>query len=83
MGYAIAWGTAAVDAAAGFLADDADGVRALVTRIDALADEPRPFDAVDVGSPDLQRLRHGRYRVLYEIVDAEHRLAVIHLRRID
>jgi hypothetical protein len=32
-----------------------------------LADEPRPPESFPYGSPDLRRLRAGRYRVFYTI----------------
>jgi len=35
--------------------------------VDRLADEPRPAGSFPYGSPDLRRLRAGRYRVMYEI----------------
>jgi mRNA interferase RelE/StbE len=57
----------AISRAADFLADDPDGVRALLDTIDALAGEPRPSASLAFGSPDLRRLRVGRYRVVYEI----------------
>ena len=56
-----------ISRAAEFLADDPDGVRALLDTIDALADQPRPSASFPFGSPDLRRLRVGRYRVVYEI----------------
>jgi mRNA interferase RelE/StbE len=57
----------AISRAAEFLADDPDGVQALLDIIDALADEPRPSGSFPFGSPDVRRLRTGRYRVVYEI----------------
>jgi len=38
-----------------------------VDAIDRLADNPRPAGSFPYGSPDLRRLRVGRYWVLYEI----------------
>nr|WP_269810280.1 type II toxin-antitoxin system RelE/ParE family toxin [Kineosporia rhizophila] len=35
--------------------------------IDALTADPRPADSFPFGSPDLRRIRIGRYRVVYEI----------------
>jgi mRNA interferase RelE/StbE len=57
----------AIDQAAGFLADDPAGVRGVLAAIDQLADDPRPAESFSYGSPDLRRLRVGRYRVMYEI----------------
>jgi mRNA-degrading endonuclease RelE of RelBE toxin-antitoxin system len=47
--------------------------------IDRLADDPRPAGSFPYGSPDLRRLRAGRYRVLYEIT--EETVAVRHIAR--
>jgi len=57
----------AINRAAGFLADDPDGLREVLDAIDRLADHPRPPQSFAFGSPDLRRLRVGRYRVLYRI----------------
>ena len=35
--------------------------------IDLLADDPRPAGSFPYGTPDLRRLRVGRYRILYQI----------------
>jgi len=56
----------AISQAAAFL-DDPQGIRAVLDAIDQLADDPRPAGSFSYGSPDLRRLRVGRYRVLYEI----------------
>jgi mRNA interferase RelE/StbE len=57
----------AIDQAAGFLADDPAGLGAVLDAVDRLAGEPRPAESFPYGSPDLRRLRVGRYRVMYEI----------------
>ena len=59
----------AIHQAAAFLADDSDGLRALLAAIDALSAHPYPDDAYPFGSTGLQRLRVGRYRVLYTVTD--------------
>ena len=56
----------AISQAAAFL-DDPLGVREVMDAADRLADEPRPPGSFPYGSPDVRRLRVGRYRVLYEI----------------
>jgi mRNA interferase RelE/StbE len=69
----------AINRAAGFLADDPDGLRDVLDAIDRLADDPRPPQSFAFGSPDLRRRRVGRYRVLYRIeADA---ISVGHLAR--
>jgi mRNA interferase RelE/StbE len=57
----------AINRAAGFLADDPDGLREALDAIDGLAGNPRPPESFAFGSPDLRRLRVGHYRVLYRI----------------
>ena len=68
----------AISQAAGFL-DDPHGICAVLDAIDRLADDPRPAGSFPYGSPDLRRLRVGRYRVLYEIT--EEAIAVRHIAR--
>jgi mRNA interferase RelE/StbE len=41
----------------------------IVTRIGALADNPRPAGAEKLSGDDKYRIRQGDYRILYEIVD--------------
>jgi mRNA interferase RelE/StbE len=68
----------AINQAAAFL-DDPQGIHAVLDAIDQLADNPRPDGSFPYGSPDLRRLRVGRYRVLYEITaDA---VAIRHIAR--
>jgi len=57
----------AINRAAGFLADDPDGLREVLDAIDRLADDPRSPESFAFGSADLRRLRIGRCRVLYRI----------------
>ena len=59
----------AIDQASAFLADDPDGLRAVLTAIDALSEHPYPEDAFPFGSRGMHRLRVGRYRVLYTVAD--------------
>ena len=68
----------AVSQAAAFF-DDPEGIRAVLDAIDQLAEDPRPAGSFPYGSPDLRRLRVGRYRVLYEIT--EDAIAVRHIAR--
>jgi mRNA interferase RelE/StbE len=69
----------AIDQAAAFL-DDPHGIRAVLDAIDRLADDPRPAGSFPYGSPDLRRLRVGRYRVLYEIT--QDAVAIRHIARV-
>ena len=45
--------------------------RRLVTRIEALAANPRPAGAQKLSGEDKYRIRQGDYRILYEIVDED------------
>ena len=51
-------------------------------RIDDLAGEPSPEASVELGGRGLRRLHLGRYRVLYEVVDDQRIVTVIHLGRL-
>jgi mRNA interferase RelE/StbE len=51
------------------LADDPNGLRAVLAAIDALGEHPYPGDAFPFGSTGLHRLRVGRYRALYTVTD--------------
>lgn len=68
----------AINQAAGFL-DDPQGMHAVLDAIDRLADDPRPAGSFPYGSPDLRRLRVGRYRILYEITHDS--VAIRHIAR--
>ena len=82
MTYTVTWDTLAIDAAARFLKDDADGLRQLMHAIDLLAEQPRPPGTTEYGSPDLRRMHVGRYRVMYEITEATVTIIVVHIGRI-
>jgi mRNA interferase RelE/StbE len=79
--YAIVWEPPAIDTASRFLADDSDGLRSLFTAIDALSGDPRPATSSPFGSPNLRRIRVGRYRALYQVSDDEQLIVVTHLSR--
>lgn len=50
----------------------------IIERIRALAGEPHPPGAQKLaGSKNAYRIRHGDYRVLYEVVEAERRIVVV------
>jgi mRNA interferase RelE/StbE len=68
----------AIGQAAAFL-DDPPGIGAVLDAIDQLAHDPRPAGSFPYGSPDLRRLRVGRYRILYEI--NQEAVAIRHIAR--
>jgi mRNA interferase RelE/StbE len=81
LSYAIGYREQALNAAAGLLKDDVDGVRRIMDAVDLLADEPRPAGSVPYGSRDLRRIHVGRYRVLYEIDEPAVAVTVLHIGR--
>jgi mRNA interferase RelE/StbE len=80
--YQVNWEIQALDLAVGFLNDDPSGVAALWESVDRLADEPRPPESFSYGSPDLRRLRAGRYRVFYTIDEGRKVVEIDHLARL-
>ncbi len=46
-----------------------DDVSRMLTRIKALADEPRPMESEKLSGHDRYRVRQGVYRIVYEIQD--------------
>jgi mRNA interferase RelE/StbE len=44
-------------------------VRRILSRIEQLADDPRPSGALRLTGIDLYRIRQGNYRILYTIED--------------
>lgn len=53
--------------------------RRIVTRISALAGDPRPMGAEKLSGDDKYRIRQGDYRIVYEIVDAELIVTVVRI----
>ena len=47
-----------------------------------LAGEPRPPESFPYGSPDLRRLRAGRYRVFYTIDEERRAIQIDHVARL-
>jgi mRNA interferase RelE/StbE len=80
--YALSWSVPALDRAAGYLRDDPDGVEAVLVAAEELADRPRDDPSTQLTSPDLRRLRVGRYRLVYEVDDDRSAVVVVHLGRL-
>jgi mRNA interferase RelE/StbE len=78
----VEWEPGAVDSAARFLADDAEGLAQAMDAVDLLPDDPRPEGSFEYGSPDLRRMQAGRYRVVYDIDDAAGLVRIVHLGRV-
>jgi len=53
--------------------------RRVVSRITALAAEPRPPNCEKLSGQDKYRIRQGNYRIIYEVVDRE---LVVHVVRV-
>jgi mRNA interferase RelE/StbE len=71
----------ALDQAAGLLTDDPGGLRSVLDAVDQLVADPRPARSFPFGSPDVRRLRVGRYRVLYEITDDA--VSIVRIARVE
>lgn len=82
MSYQVDWEIQALDRTAGFPSDDLAGVRGLWESVSRLADEPRPPGSFPYGSPDLRRLRAGRYRVFYTIDERKKLVRINHVARL-
>ena len=82
MSYQVNWEVQALDRADGFLSDDLAGVRGLWESVSRLADEPRPPESFPYGSPDLRRLRAGRYCVFYTIDEPRKLVQINHVARL-
>jgi mRNA interferase RelE/StbE len=80
--YSLDWYEGALNSAAEYLADDPDGLDELFDALGRLTDDPRPRRSKALTTPGLRRLRIGRYRALYEIVDSVGSIIVIHVGRI-
>lgn len=81
MRYDVTWDVRAIDAAAGFLADDAQALDDVLRRVDQLGVDPRPAEAVPWGQVPL-RLRVGRYRVTYAVDDMARMVDVVRIGRL-
>ncbi|WP_046506866.1 type II toxin-antitoxin system RelE family toxin [Streptomyces odonnellii] len=81
MSYEVVWEAIALDAATRFMKSDPEGLQQVFATTDLLAENPRPDGTVAYGSPDLRRMRVGRYRLVYQIHQAQIRVAVMHLGR--
>ena len=82
MSYQVNWEIQALDQAAGFLRDDPSVSLLLWDSVSQLADEPRPPESFPYGSPDLRRLRTGRYHVLYTIDEERRVVQIDHVARL-
>ncbi len=54
-------------------------VRKILKRIDELSKNPRDVGCIKLASKDKYRVRQGRYRILYQIVDKELIIYVVNL----
>lgn len=52
-------------------------VRRILSRIDALRDNPRPPGAEKLSAQERYRVRQGSYRVLYSVSDADATVEVV------
>ncbi len=52
----------------------------ITTRIQSLANSPRPRGILQI-EPGTYRLRVGNYRIIYQIIDKDQIVVIIHIRR--
>jgi len=78
----VIWSVRAIDAAAGFLHDDIQGLGELVIVLDTLATNPRPKGSIRLGPTGFRRLRSGRYRVVYDVDPRGLTVTIVHLGRV-
>jgi mRNA interferase RelE/StbE len=81
--YSLDWEPAAVGFASRFLADDPQGLLAIMAAVDALKGDPRPATAFPLGTTGMLRLRRGRYRVVYQVDEDTRIITVMHVGRAD
>jgi len=82
MTYSLDWYDGAVNSAASYIADDPECLDELFDALSRLTEDPRPRKSKPLATPGLRRLRVGRYRALYEIVDSVGSIIVIHVGRV-
>ncbi|MFJ6568646.1 type II toxin-antitoxin system RelE/ParE family toxin [Streptomyces sp. NPDC091292] len=80
MTWQVSWEPAALDAAAGHLKDDPQGVDALLRATDQLAENDRPEGSRAWGTAH-RRLRHGPWRILYRVDSDTGTLHIEHIGR--
>ncbi|QKV93558.1 type II toxin-antitoxin system RelE/ParE family toxin [Streptomyces sp. NA02950] len=80
MTWRVTWEPAALNAAAGYLKDDPQGVDALLRATDQLAENHRPEGSHPWGT-EHRRLRHGPWRILYRVDPDAHALHIEHVGR--
>lgn len=52
-------------------------VQRIWQRIEQLGEDPRPPGAVKLSTSELYRIRQGRYRIVYEIIDQQLVIVVV------
>jgi mRNA interferase RelE/StbE len=55
-------------------------VSRILSRIEDLANDPRPQGSAKLAGQERYRIRHGAYRILYEITDTELVITVVRVR---
>ena len=82
MSHQVDWEIRALDQAAGFSSATIPPVSLRLDTVSQLAEEPRPPESFPYGSPDLRRLRAGRYRVFYTIDEEQRAIQIDHVARL-
>ncbi|MEN8653499.1 type II toxin-antitoxin system RelE/ParE family toxin [Streptomyces sp. 21So2-11] len=82
MTYSMIYEVAFARSVRGLRERDPSAMNNVVSVVRALAREPRPPEAVRLGTTDLYRLRVGDFRVLYEIREHTVSVLVLHLGQV-
>ena len=63
-------------------AADPDGAKQVTSAVRSLTEEPAPQDSTALGRTGFRRLRHGDYRILYEVDSIDTTISVLHVGRL-
>ena len=78
----VTWGLRALNAAAGYLSDDREGVAGVMAVSRELETQPLRPDAFPLGSPTRLRLHVGRYRIVYQVDEQDRLVTIVRLGRL-
>jgi len=80
--YDVVWDIQAIRARQRLREQDPAGAARLTAAIEALADNPRPPNAVPMGGSGWYRLRLGPYRAVYELLPDKYTVHITNVGRV-
>lgn len=83
MTYEIVWADSAIDQLTALNEQHPDAAMLITAAVYELADNPRPTNAVRLGTSDIYRMLLGYYRVMYEIQEKTVTVEVLTVGRSD